>query len=80
MAKKTRGSRKMSVAKKRVRARNKRLDFRGEILQELVELFDGIAIHPTKGVILTLKKKRQLAKLQKMERRLLRSKRRGCSR
>ncbi len=52
----------------------KRLDFHGEILQKLVEFFDGITIHPAKGVILTPKKKRQLAELQKMEQKLSKSK------
>lgn len=52
----------------------KRLDSQGEVLQKLVEFLDGITIHPTKGVILTLKKKRQLIELQKMEWKLSKSK------
>ncbi len=66
--------RKISAAKKRIQAQKKRLDFQGKILQKLVEFFDGITIHPTKGVILTPKKKRQLAELQKMEQKLSKSK------
>ncbi|MEK7465184.1 MAG: hypothetical protein AAB631_00200 [Patescibacteria group bacterium] len=44
------------------------------MLQKLTEFFDGILISPIKGVILTPKKKRQLAELQKMEQKLLKSK------
>lgn len=58
---------KMSAAKKRIREIEKRLDFQGKMLQKLVEFFDGITIHPVKGVILTSKKKRQLAELKEME-------------
>ncbi len=60
--------------KKRIEMQKKRLDFQGEILQKLVEFFDGITIDPTKGVILTPKKKRQLAELKKMEQKFLKSK------
>jgi hypothetical protein len=68
-------SRKISAAKKRIiQALKKRVDFQGKILQKLVEFLDGITIHPTKGVILTPKKKCQLAELQKMEQKLLKSK------
>jgi len=52
----------------------KRLDFQGKILEKLVEFLDGITIHPVKGVILTLKKKHQLAELNKMEQKLSKSK------
>lgn len=57
-----------------VNEQKKRLDFQGEMLQKLIEFFDGITIHPTKGVILTPKKKRQLAELQKMEQKPLKLK------
>lgn len=61
------------AAKKRIKEGEKRLDFQGKMLQKLVKFFDGIIIHPTKGVILTPKKKRQLAELNKMERELLKN-------
>lgn len=48
----------------------KRLDFQGEVLQKLVKLLDGITIDPVKGVILTPKKKRQLAEVKEMEQKL----------
>lgn len=62
--------RKISAAKKRIQVQDKRFDLRGEMLQKLIELFDGITIHPNKGVILTPKKKLQLAELQKMDQKL----------
>ena len=68
--------REILTVKKRIRKRKKRLDFKGEILQKLVELLDGITIHPIKGVILTPKKKRQLIELQNIEQRLFQSKQR----
>ena len=73
---KTRAAKKsrMSAAKKRIKDGEKRLDFQGKMLQKLVEFLDGIKIHPVKGVILTPKKKRQLAELQKMEQKLFKSK------
>ncbi len=66
--------REILAVKKRIRKIKERLDFKDEILQKLVELLDGITIHPIKGVILTPKKKRQLIELQNMERGLLQSK------
>lgn len=60
--------------KKRIKKQEKRLDFQGKLLQRLVDLLDGITIHPVKGVILTPKKKRQLAEFQKMEQKLFKSK------
>jgi len=65
---------KQRALKKRIKEGERRLDFQGEMLQKLVELFDGITIHPVKGVILTPKKKRQLAELQKIERKLFKPK------
>ena len=65
---------KITTTLKRIQAQKKRVDFQGKILQKLVEFFDGITIHPTKGVILTLKKKHQLAEFQKMEQKLSKSK------
>jgi hypothetical protein len=62
--------RKIRAAEKRLQTQEKRLDFQGKVLQKLVEFFDGITIHPTKGVILTPKKKRQFAELRRMERKL----------
>lgn len=60
---------KQRALKERIKEGKKRLDFRGKILQKLVELLDGITIDPVKGVILTPKKKRQLVELQKIEQR-----------
>ena len=65
---------KTLVTKKRIKKQEKRLDFQGKILKKLVEFLDGITIHPVKGVILTLKKKHQLAELNKMEQKLSKSK------
>ncbi len=65
---------KQRALEKRTKEGERRLDFQGEMLQKLVELLDGITIHPIKGVILTPKKRRQLAELQKMEQKLLKSK------
>lgn len=62
------------TTKKRIREKEKQLDFQGKILQKLIELLDGITIHPVKGVILTSKKKHQLAELQEIERKLFKSK------
>ena len=39
---------------------------RDKIIKKLVELLDGITIDPVKGVILTPKKKRQVAELRKI--------------
>lgn len=68
------GKRRLSAAKKRIQKQEKRLDFQGKTLQKLVEFLDGITISPTKGVILTTKKKRQLAELKKMEQQLSKAK------
>ena len=65
---------RMSAAKKRIKEGERRLDFQGKVLQKLIDFFDGITIHPVKGVILTSKKKRQLAELQEMEQKLFKSK------
>lgn len=65
--------RRTLATKKRTREQKKRLDFQGKILQKLVELLDGIKIHPVKGVILTPKKKRQLAEFQKIEKKLFKN-------
>lgn len=65
---------KQRALKERIKYGKKRFDFQGKILKKLVELFDGITIHPVKGVILTPKKKRQLVELQAMEQRLFKSK------
>jgi hypothetical protein len=62
------------TTKKRIKEGKKRLDFQGKMIQKLVEFFDGITIHPVKGVILTSKKKRQLVELQEMEQKLFKSK------
>lgn len=67
-------SRKQRALKKRIKEVKKPLDFQGEVLQKLVEFLDGITIHPIKGVILTPKKKRQLAELREMEQKLSKSK------
>ena len=66
--------RRILTTKKRIREGKKRLDFQGRMLKMLGELFDGITIHPIKGVILTAKKKRQLVELLKMEQKLSKSK------
>lgn len=58
------------AAKKRIKEGEKRLELQGKMLQKLVEFFDGIKIDPTKGVILTPKKKRQLAEFEKREQKL----------
>lgn len=60
--------------RKRIKDGEKRLNFQGKALQKLVEFFDGIKIHPIKGIILTPKKKRQLVEFQKMEQKLFKSK------
>lgn len=60
--------------KKRITERERQLYFQGKVLQKLVELLDGITIHPVKGVILTPNKKRQLAELRKMEQKLFKPK------
>ncbi len=65
---------KALTIKKRIRKKEKELDFQGKILQKMIELLDGITIHPVKGVILTPKKKHQLVELQEMERKLFGSK------
>ena len=65
---------KQRALKKRIREGKRRLDFQGEMLQKLTELLDGITIHPVKGVILTRKKKRQLAELGEMESKLFKAK------
>src|SRR3989344_4852461 len=65
---------KERALKKSIKEGERRLGFQGEMLQKLVKLLDGITIHPVKGVILTPKKKRQLAELQEMEQRLFKSK------
>ena len=44
-----------------------------KMLEKLVELLDGITIDPFRGVILTPKKKRQVAELQKMGQKQTRS-------
>ncbi len=62
--------RKACTAKKRIQAQKKRLDFQGKVLRKLLELLDGITIHPVKGVMLTPKKKLQLAELRRMEQKL----------
>ena len=56
-----------SKSQKRIEEIERRLNFQGKILQKLVKFFDGITIHPVKGVILTSEKKRQLAELNEME-------------
>ena len=58
---------KAPTAKRRIRSQEKRLNFHGKVLKKLTEFLDGITISPTKGVILTPKKKSQLAELRKME-------------
>ena len=60
--------------KKRTKKGERRLDFQGEMLQKLNDLLDGIIINPIKGVILTSKKKRQLAELLEMQLKLSKSK------
>ena len=62
------------ITKKRIIEEKKWLDFQSKVLQKLVKFFDGIIIDPTNGVILTPKKKRQLAKFQKIKQRMSKSK------
>lgn len=59
---------------KRIRTQKKRADLHGKIIKKLVELFDGITIHLTKGVILTPKKRRQLRELRSLEQKLNKAK------
>lgn len=65
---------KQLVLKKQINARKKRVSFQDKVLKKLVELLDGITIDPVKGVILTPRKKRQLAEFQEMGQKLLKSK------
>jgi len=66
--------RKTPTAEKQIREQEKRLVFQGKVLQKLVDLLDGIAIDPEKGIILTPKKKQQLAEFWKLEQKLSKSK------
>lgn len=63
----------MLSRKRRIREREKQLDFRDEFLDKFVKVFDGITIHPVKGIILTPKKRRQIASLMRIERKILKS-------
>lgn len=65
---------KQRALKERIKYGKKRLDFQGKILKKLIDFFDGITIHPVKGVILTPKKKRQLGELRAIEQRFFKSK------
>ena len=46
---------------------------RAKMLEKLVELLDGITIDPVRGVILTPKKRRQLAELRNIGQKQTRS-------
>ena len=50
---------------KQVREKEKQIDLHGKVIRRLAELLDGIIIDPVKGVVLTPKKKRQRAELEK---------------
>ncbi|MEK7636550.1 MAG: hypothetical protein AAB362_02590 [Patescibacteria group bacterium] len=58
---------KIVAVKKRIKKCRKLLDTQEKAVQKLVELLDGIIIDPVRGVILTPKKKRQRAELQKIK-------------
>lgn len=64
----------ISDIEKRIQTNIERLDFHGKILKELLNFFEGITIDSKKRVILTPEKKRQLAKLKLMEKRLRKGK------